>query len=173
VKKLLQSSDLHILQRGRVCAAYDSEAWELNLFHLFFSKTFLEAVGEWTNEVLVSKGKKSVSMKEFYAYMGLEMGMSLVKYNTLKSYWSNGKFLGHETFKETMSRNRFMEVRSYVWFVAMQSYDGQTANDDPLWFCRSVLTVHQCGCYEPVPFVTGHGNTEGCPTWHLVLSSSI
>jgi hypothetical protein len=43
------------------------------LFHLFFSKTFLEAVGDWTNEVLVSKGKKSVSMKEFYAYMGLEM----------------------------------------------------------------------------------------------------
>jgi hypothetical protein len=32
-----------------------------------------------------------------------------------------------------------MEVRSCVRFVSMQSYDGQTANDDPLWFCRSVL----------------------------------
>jgi hypothetical protein len=109
------------------------------LFHLFFSKTFLEAVWDWTNEVLVSKGKKSVSTKEFYAYKGLEMGMSSVKYNALKSYWSKGQFLGHETFKETMSRNCFMEVRSCVWLVAMQSYDGQTAIDDPLWFCRSVL----------------------------------
>jgi hypothetical protein len=86
VKKLLQKADLHILQRGRVCVAYDSEARALNLFHHFFSKMFLEAVGDWTNEVLVSKGKKSVAMKEFYAYMGLEMGMSLVKYNVLKSY---------------------------------------------------------------------------------------
>ena len=165
VKKLLQSADLHILQPGRVCAAYDSEARELNLFHLFFSKTFLEAVGEWTNEVLVSKGKKSVSMKEFYAYMGLEMGMSLVKYNALKSYWSNGKFLGHEMFKETMSQNRFMEVRSCVRFVSMQSYDGQTANDDPLWFCRSVLDefIRQSGRVA-VPIGISALDENTCPT---------
>jgi len=32
-----------------------------------------------------------------------------------------------------------MEVWSCIWFAAVQSYDGAMANDDPFWFCWSIL----------------------------------
>jgi len=30
--------------------------------------------------------------------MGLELGMSLLKFKDMKSYWARGNFLGNETF---------------------------------------------------------------------------
>jgi hypothetical protein len=54
-------------------------------------------VCKWTNEVLVGKGKKDCGIKEFYAYIGLELGVSLLKFNEIKRYWAQGCFLSHET----------------------------------------------------------------------------
>lgn len=165
VRRLLRSADLKLLKPGLAYAAYDSEETEQNLFHLFFSKAYLERVCSWTNPVLVNKGKKAVTLMEFTAYIGLELGMSLLKFNHLKSYWANASFLGHETFKSTMSRNRFMDIRAAVRFSALESYDAATANDDPLWFSRSVLEefiIKSARLAVPVGISALDENT--CPT---------
>jgi hypothetical protein len=139
VRTLLDSADLCIMQPGLVNAAYESENKELGLFHLFLTQNYLETVCKWTNEVLERKGRKQATVKEFYAYIGLEMGMSLLRYNDIKKYWAEGSFVGHETFRDTMSRNRFQEIRSCISFLSPKAYDAATAHDDPLWTCRSLL----------------------------------
>jgi hypothetical protein len=107
VKKLLVIADLHILQPGAVNLAYGSSSKELGLFCLFFTSNYVETDCKWTNKALEEKGLKSCSMKEFQAYMGLELGMSLLKYNDIKQHWAEGCFLGHETFRGTMSQTHF------------------------------------------------------------------
>ena len=139
IRKLVQSTDLHILQPGVVNAAYEGVNKELGLFHLFMTQNFLGVVCNWTNEVLESKGKRICSIQEFNGYLGLELGMSIVKYNDIKKYWAEGAFLGHSTFIDTMSRTRFQEIRGSISLSSRSHYDGDTANDDPLWSCRSVL----------------------------------
>jgi hypothetical protein len=138
ITSILEPANLHILQPGQVSLAYHSEKLELNLFHLFFTKNYLETVCRWTNEVLEKKGLKSCTSLEFFAYIGLELGMSLLKYNSIKSYWGNGSFLGHETYKQCMPQNRFQQIRASVWFCSLNSYDSEMASSDPLRFCRSL-----------------------------------
>ncbi len=93
----------------------------------------------WTAKDLVMKGKRPCSAVEFYAYNGLELGMSLLKYDSIKSFWSKGCFIGHETFCDTMSRNRFESIRASARFTSFQTYDNEMAASDPLWSCRSFL----------------------------------
>jgi hypothetical protein len=112
VRSILQSADLCILQSTLVNNAYNSEDRERNLFHLFFTKNYLETVCHWTAKELGMKGKRPCTAVEIYAYIGLELGMSLLKYNSIKSYWSKGCFIGHETFRDTMSHNCFESIRA-------------------------------------------------------------
>jgi hypothetical protein len=123
ITSILESANLHILHPGQVSLAYRSEKLELNLFHLL---------------VLEKKELKSCTSLEFFACIGLELGMSLLKYNSIKSYWGNGSFLGHETYKQCMPQNRFQQIRASVWFCSLNSYDSEMASSDPLRFCRSL-----------------------------------
>jgi hypothetical protein len=46
------------------------------------------------NEILVDKGRRACSCKEFFAYIGLELGMSLLKFNDIKKKnWAWGSFV--------------------------------------------------------------------------------
>jgi hypothetical protein len=123
VRSILQSANLLILQPTLVNNSYDSEDRERNLFHLFFTKNYLETVCRWTAKELGMKGKRPCSAVEFYAYIGLELGTSLLKYNSIKTYWSKGCFIGHKTFRDTMSRNRFGSIRASARLTSIQSYD--------------------------------------------------
>ncbi len=109
------------------------------MFHLFLMQNYLEMVCKWTNKVLERKGRKQLTIKEFYAYVGLELGMLLLWFNDIKKYWAEGSFVGHETFHDTMSRNCFQEIRSSICFLSPKTYDAATAHDDPLWTCHSLL----------------------------------
>jgi hypothetical protein len=51
-------------------------------------QNFRGTVCKWTNEVLEPKGKKKCSIQEFNGYLGLELGMSIVKYNDIRKYIS-------------------------------------------------------------------------------------
>jgi hypothetical protein len=139
VRSILQLANLCILQPTLVNKVYDNEDRERNLFHLFFTKNYLETVCCWTAKELGMKGKRPCTAVEFYAFIGLELGMSLLKYNSIKSYWSKGCFIGHETFHDTMSRNRFESIRASARLTSIQAYDNEMAARDPLWSCRSFL----------------------------------
>lgn len=52
IRGILNSVDLHILQRGLVNKAFTSANPEVDLFHLFLTKDNLDRVAEWTNELL-------------------------------------------------------------------------------------------------------------------------
>jgi hypothetical protein len=112
IRSILSSADLQILQPSQVSAAYEKLDKEVESFHLFVMKNYLGTVSRWANEVLVEKGQKPVYIPEFFACIGLELGMSLLKFNEIKKYWAQGSFLGHDTFKDTMSRTLFQKI----WF---------------------------------------------------------
>jgi len=165
VRRILRSADLHILQPGLVSAAYNAPDRELSLFHLYLTRDYLNRVCEWTNEALLAKGRTECSPKEFYGYIGLELGMSLLKFNSISSYWAKGCFLGHDTFREAMPRTRFQDVRSAVRFSTMKSYDHETALNDPLWFCRSMLEQFiRKSARIAVPMGVSALDENSCPT---------
>jgi len=139
VNGILKSADLHILQPGQVSLASNSPQKESDLFYLFFTKNFLETVCKWSNEALISKGHKSCSSKVFFAYIGLELGMSLVKSHDIKSYWAKGCFVGHDTFWDCMPRTCFQHILSAVRFSAQSTNHANMAHNNPLWFIRLVL----------------------------------
>ncbi len=93
----------------------------------------------WTNDTLQVKGKKACSIKEFYACLGLKMGMPLVNFNDIKRFWAEGNFVGHETFCRSMPRTTFQDIHEAICLISPKSYDNDTANDDPLWSCMSLL----------------------------------
>ncbi len=52
VKKLWDTASLNTMQPGEVHEAMEGTNPELGLFHLFFSKTFLDTLWRWTNKLL-------------------------------------------------------------------------------------------------------------------------
>lgn len=138
ISALAKSRDLHIRLPLRVMNAYQKHGI-LGFFLLFITPSRLEAMRLWTNEVLKFKKKEAVDKELFYAYLGLEMGMSLNPMNNIKDYWSATPFVGNDTFKSTMSRNVFSAIRGSVMthppFVSAET----VGTNDPLYFCRPML----------------------------------
>ena len=63
---------------------------------------------------LVARSKVKACDNEFNAYLGLEVAMLLVKFSRMKDYWSSKLFLGSSDFADTMSRDRFLMIRSAI-----------------------------------------------------------
>lgn len=61
---------------------------------------------------LMFKNKIFIDMNVLLCFFGLEIASSKVKYNQLRDYWSNEKFLGHHDFIDNMGRDRFLTKRS-------------------------------------------------------------
>ena len=71
------------------------------------------------------------------AFLGLEIAHSIVKFNTLKEYWSTDEFfLGNDTFKGVIGRKKYEAIR-----VSLILYPANICNDkkDPLYTCRTVI----------------------------------
>jgi hypothetical protein len=67
-------------------------------------------VSKFSSEVLERRGKKALQPNEFLGYIGLELGMSLLKFNSLRSYWRSGAFMGHDTFKDAMMQQWHIRI---------------------------------------------------------------
>src|SRR4051794_3324084 len=80
LQALKDQSQLKILQRGRVDLAFKNKG-KLGLFHLFLTGSWLDTIRVWTNRNLSDKGIKECNDLKFDAYLGLEMGMSIVQLN--------------------------------------------------------------------------------------------
>lgn len=106
IEELADMAGLHILQENKVINTI-SKNKELGLFQLFFTKQYLEVLNFWTNAEVVKCWGTKISYNKFIAYLGLEMAMSLVGYNTIPKYWQKGRLTGHDDFKKCMSRDNF------------------------------------------------------------------
>ena len=104
--QIQQSSGLKVLHKARCARLLQSKGYS-GLVSLFVGDKFIDQIWKFTNVRLRQKGYNKTTRKLFRAYVGLEMAMSIVQFNDIKSYWKTGVFLGHDDFKSTMSRARF------------------------------------------------------------------
>ena len=102
LSSLESSSGLKVLQRVRCMKKLKTQDYS-GLVSLFFGDKMIDTIWKFTNVRLIQKGYKKTTKKMFRAYIGLEMAMSIVHFNNIKSYWRTGVFVGHEDFKSTMS----------------------------------------------------------------------
>ncbi len=98
VKMLQTKSKLILLQKAPAKRALEGPHEELGLFYLFFTLSFWETIRLWTNKRLVGNGLPECTRDGFAAYIGLEMGMSLVRslvrFNGIKSIGQKVFLLG-------------------------------------------------------------------------------
>lgn len=145
VQKLSDNCYLSLLQPNRAKNAFQKEM-EKGVFQLFLSKSLWEAMLGWTNIALKKKGKTEISLEKLMAYVGLELGMSLVQMGAIHQYWGKSHFSGHPDFREIMSRNDFQAIRAAIQFHPPSLYDPTQVNGDPLWHCRCFLEHFQHNC---------------------------
>ena len=147
IQKLCDDSFLSILQRSRVENAFHNEQREKALFQLFLSPTLWDSMLVWTNKEFERKGKSVILLDKLMAYVGLEIGMSLVQIGSISSYWSTKPFSGHPDFGNTMSRTDFQRIGGSLQFHPPgYYYDVETATRDPLYHCRCFLNNFQKNC---------------------------
>jgi len=145
VRKLKSQGGLHIHYATTIKSIIEGANMESKLFFLFITKSYFDAVRKWTLENLKSSGairhipKRGLPGSLFFAYVGLELGMSFCRYNQISDYWANTMFTGHKSFKETMGRQVFERIRSGIALRDPSSYDHEVASNDPLWHSRSLL----------------------------------
>ena len=105
VRKLKLQGGLHVHYSAVIQSMLEEDRMESKIFFLFITKSFFDAVRKWTlaNMRLSTTSRrlprKGLSESLFYAYIGLELGMSFCQYNQIKDYWANSIFTGHQTFK--------------------------------------------------------------------------
>jgi hypothetical protein len=82
------------------------------------------------------------SMDEIKAFVALQIAMGLVKKNSLEDYWETW-WLGHTSFSEVMSRNRYELLSSFIHFTdnsADRPAKGQPGFDY-LWKIRPLVNI--------------------------------
>lgn len=145
IRDQIDKSKLNVHHEAKVRNAFQTRR-ALGLVNQFLDRTVLGAIRTWTNDVLRARGKAKASKNEFNAYLGLEIAMSLVKFSRMKDYWSSKLFLGSSDFADTMSRDRFLTIRSAIVLRPPTAYQHEVVTSDPLWHCRPVLAHFQKNC---------------------------
>ena len=147
IKSIIEDSEPKILKPQLIQLAYHRHAL-LGLFNLFVTKDLMKAIVNWTNLHIEMKASstKPVTVPELKKYIGLELAMSITKFNRIEDYWSMEPFLGHDDFKRTMSKNRYRDIRRFLIFRNPHTNRQKESSDDPLWHCRSLLNhfLRQC-----------------------------
>ena len=117
---------LQIIQETKAINLWRSKG-HVGLLHLFLPLDSLNTYRQYTNVGMSNLGpNQAINMKEFMAYIGLEVATSLIPLNQLRQYWSTSMFSGHPDFKKVMSRNRIMSIRGRLVLKAgNQSADAQ------------------------------------------------
>ena len=172
LKLLETNTGLKVIQHTKVTQAF-TQSGKLGLFRLFLTNSWFKGMRTWLNKKLKQAGKDEISERKFRAYMGLEMATSLVKMNDLKSYWKKEMFAGHRDFKETMSRDDFLFIRSNIVLRDPDDYSHEEASSDPLWHSRKILNHFQKNVSQiAVPMGTSALDEAGVRTKARTKASS-
>ncbi|GMF51141.1 unnamed protein product [Phytophthora fragariaefolia] len=85
IASLRDNSSLHVSIADQVVSAYDKKD-EYSIFALFFTATLKDRLRKWTSEVLVAGGYTKITEREFNAYLGLEIAMSICPMNEIAEF---------------------------------------------------------------------------------------
>ena len=140
IKDIINESSPKILRPNMVVNAFKRNG-VLGLFHLFITNDLLRTIVYWTNANIDdgAASTKPITLPELKRYIGLEIAMSVVKFNQIQDYWSNDRFLGHPDFQDTMGRQRFTDIRRFLIFRNPRINRYNEPSEDPLWHSRSIL----------------------------------
>ncbi|GBP12331.1 PiggyBac transposable element-derived protein 3 [Eumeta japonica] len=114
-------------------------------FFEYFDLDFWKSVAEQTNLYSAQvRNLKSVSTDyiEMIRFTGLQILMGSLKYPQGRLYWSND--LCVPLIRNTMTRDRFFELRNHLHFV---DNSARRDNTDKLWKIRPIITKVQEKCY--------------------------
>src|SRR5687767_5835756 len=79
-------------------------------------------------------------------YLGLEMAMSLISYNSIADYLKTGIFTGNEDFKSTMSCDQFKHICANIIFRPNEDVALEVCHANPLWHSCHLLENVQTNC---------------------------
>ena len=146
LQSLSSGSCLKLLQRAQCIKKLKAKGYS-GLVSLFVSDPFIDQIWKFTNAWLIQKGYKKCTKRQFRAYVGLEMAMSIIQFNDIKSYWKERIFVGQQDFKSTMSRNCFQQIRgSLCTYDPDKDYKAKKSSKDPLWHSRVLMEHFQKNC---------------------------
>ena len=127
---------------------------ELDFFERFFPATLLTEIVAETNryaaECITKKPDPSwrpTETKEFQAFLGLHLILSVVPMPSHKLAWTKNCFFRHPSFGEIMTRERFEKLLKYMHVHdARQNPARGTPGHDRLCLVRSVIDTVNNGC---------------------------
>lgn len=95
----------------------------LDFFDHLFPPELLSEIVYQTNLYACQNGKDNlcVSSSELEAFLGIVLVMTYIKYPRIRQYWSEQSGLRMDLIADTMSVNRFEEIRRYLHFVDTSS----------------------------------------------------
>lgn len=145
MQELMDSSGLFILQEAKVKKAYEVNK-EIDLFHLYFTWQYINLLYQWTNAQLIERYNVRITDNKMLAYIGLEMGMSLIGYNNIPKYLKDNAFSGHKECSNTMSCTDFQNIHANITFCPTQESNQEAVVVEPLWHSRNILCMFQKHC---------------------------
>ncbi len=179
IKEILNTSGLYVHKQETVLKMWRKNG-PLGLFHMFLQKSFLNTVREWTNEKLKKEPTREqshpITPGEFYNYMGLELGTSLLHMNDFKNYWQSGLFSSTSSsfYPAVMRYTRFSVIRGIIRFTPPDtSEDADKIHANPLWHSEPLLKHFYLQCANvAVPLGPGALDENGAATKARTKASS-
>jgi hypothetical protein len=95
----------------------------LDYFLSLFPNDLLEKITFETNLYALQKGKENVALTipELKIYLGVVIVMTYIKYPRIRQYWSTETGLRMDLIANSISINRFEEIRQYLHFIDSNS----------------------------------------------------
>lgn len=112
----------------------------LGLMMLLLNRSLFEAIDKWTVPVIRRRDHcRTFPMHDLYAYVGLEIAVSLNRVASFEDMWNTKKFAGVEDFRALIGRDKFKRIRPALRFYP--SCDHDVATKDSLRHNRLILQL--------------------------------
>ena len=90
-------------------------------------------------------GFQDVALEEMMAFIAMNIAMGIVNISDVKDFWSTDPILSHPWFPSVMSRDRFLQILYYLYYLHLNNNQNDPGNDK-LFKVRPLLDhiVRQC-----------------------------
>lgn len=122
------------------------EMTPIDWFFIFFTPHMMTNIVLHTNQNAIHCGNDrwtKLTVREFEIWLGLTIAMGIHKLPSLKYYWSNEWLFAIPQFKSIMTRFRYQDIKSHLYF----SNPGET-HTDPIGKIRLLLNEFCTQCRE-------------------------
>lgn len=114
---------------------------EYDYFNYMFPDTLFELITMETNRYAAQCGKLNfkLTVQELKTFLGINIMMTYIKYPSTRMYWSSVQGLRMDIIANSMSVNRFEEIKRFIHFVNNEGKEN--LKEDKFWKVRPVAKV--------------------------------